>query len=375
MASIRARQRKDGSTAYAVLWREPGERKLETRTFDLEHEARTLKDFLDANGNTFALAVQAAADLRSQAPTVAEVVAESIDLVTGVEERTKHKYRQLAARHITPVLGQIPVDRLDRRRVLAWFEGIDLSAKSKANIQAVLSAGLTHAVERGLATENVAKGIRAPKTSLRTREPLFLAREQVDLLETALQDYEKHHALLVPFLAGSGLRYSEAAALRPGAIEERDGRMAVRVRTAWKEGTTGFYLGGPKSKKGTRTVVLPRSLEERVTERVGKTKPGHFLFGRPDGSALQGPYFHKEVWQPLLGRLAAKDAASKYGARLELRPGPQDLRHTHASWLIAAGVPLPVIQVRLGHESIQTTVNVYGHLATGADAAAADALD
>ena len=371
MASIRTRQRKDGTTAYAVLWREPGDRKLQTRTFDIEHEARTLKDFLDANGNTFTLAAQAAADLRSQAPTVAEVVAESIDLVTGVESRTKHKYRQLAARHITPVLGEIPVDRLDRRRVLAWFEAIDLSAKSKANIHAVLSAGLTHAVERRLVAENVAKGIRAPKTSLRTREPLFLAHEQVDVLEAASDEYD---ALLVPFLAGTGVRYSESAAMGPQSIVRRDGRLVARVNTAWKEGPSGFYLGGPKSKKGVRDVVLPRSLEDRVAKRVESTRNGRFLFGKADGSPLHGPYFHKQVWQPLLDRVTAEDAASKYGARLEVRPGPHDLRHTHASWLIAAGVPLPVIQLRLGHESIQTTVNVYGHLATGADAAAADAL-
>ncbi|MCA0329475.1 MAG: tyrosine-type recombinase/integrase [Actinobacteria bacterium] len=50
-----------------------------------------------------------------------------------------------------------------------------------------------------------------------------------------------------------------------------------------------------------------------------------------------------------------------------------DLRHSHASWLIAAGVPLPVIQRRLGHESIQTTVDVYGHLAPDALEIAAQA--
>ena len=52
-----------------------------------------------------------------------------------------------------------------------------------------------------------------------------------------------------------------------------------------------------------------------------------------------------------------------------------DLRHSHASALIAAGIPLPVIQRRLGHESIQTTVDVYGHLAPEAYAGAASAID
>jgi hypothetical protein len=39
-----------------------------------------------------------------------------------------------------------------------------------------------------------------------------------------------------------------------------------------------------------------------------------------------------------------------------------DLRHTHVAWLIAGGVPLPHIQARLGHESITTTIDTYGHL-------------
>lgn len=55
------------------------------------------------------------------------------------------------------------------------------------------------------------------------------------------------------------------------------------------------------------------------------------------------------------------------------RPRPHDLRHTCASWMIAAGVPLPVISQHLGHESITTTVHVYGHLdrTSGERAAAA----
>jgi hypothetical protein len=39
-----------------------------------------------------------------------------------------------------------------------------------------------------------------------------------------------------------------------------------------------------------------------------------------------------------------------------------DLRHTHVAWLVAGGVPLPHIQARLGHESITTTIDTYGHL-------------
>lgn len=83
---------------------------------------------------------------------------------------------------------------------------------------------------------------------------------------------------------------------------------------------------------------------------------------RRGGPITSGP-FHHHIWQP------ACDAAG-----LSPRPRVHDLRHSHASALIAAGVPLPVVQRRMGHESIQTTVDVYGHLAPDAYAGAAEAM-
>jgi integrase len=61
-------------------------------------------------------------------------------------------------------------------------------------------------------------------------------------------------------------------------------------------------------------------------------------------------------------------------AGLAKEPRVHDLRHTCASWMIQAGVPLPVIQQHLGHESIQTTIGVYGHLDRRSAQAAADAI-
>ena len=60
-------------------------------------------------------------------------------------------------------------------------------------------------------------------------------------------------------------------------------------------------------------------------------------------------------------------------SHLEPRPRIHDLRHSHASILLGAGVPIHVVQVRLGHESIKTTVDTYGHLLPDAQAMAANA--
>jgi integrase len=52
-----------------------------------------------------------------------------------------------------------------------------------------------------------------------------------------------------------------------------------------------------------------------------------------------------------------------------------DLRHTQASLMLAAGVDLKVIQKRLGHRDFATTANLYSHLLQGAQAEAAEKLD
>jgi integrase len=74
---------------------------------------------------------------------------------------------------------------------------------------------------------------------------------------------------------------------------------------------------------------------------------------RGDDGPVRPHNFNRNVWEP--ARARAKDKG------LTKRPRGHDLRHTNASWLIQAGVPLTVIQRHLGHESIQTTSDRYGH--------------
>ncbi len=92
--------------------------------------------------------------------------------------------------------------------------------------------------------------------------------------------------------------------------------------------------------------------------------PEDLLFVSSRGLPLRSGPFHTRVWQPAVT-----------AAALGVRPRVHDLRHSHASALIAAGVSLPVVQRRLGHESITTTIDVYGHLAPDAYAGATEAAE
>ena len=91
--------------------------------------------------------------------------------------------------------------------------------------------------------------------------------------------------------------------------------------------------------------------------------PDEFVFSAPEGGPLRRTNFRRRTWLPTV--------RASVGEPLRFH----DLRHTHAAMLIAQGERLKVIQLRLGHSSIQVTLDTSGHLFEGLDQAAADCLD
>jgi integrase len=91
--------------------------------------------------------------------------------------------------------------------------------------------------------------------------------------------------------------------------------------------------------------------------------PEALIFAGNRGAALGPNNFRRRAW------------ATAVKASIGVPCHPHDLRHSHASILIKLGVHPKTIQVRLGHSSIKTTMDLYGHLYEGVDEAAAEALD
>lgn len=103
--------------------------------------------------------------------------------------------------------------------------------------------------------------------------------------------------------------------------------------------------------------------------------PDMFLFTNTAGEPISKSTFYRNVWvparaavagdvvervkNPLTGRWQVAVTTKGQGKR----PRVHDLRHTFASWAIQANVPLTVLQRQMGHESITTTSDTYGHLA------------
>ena len=165
---------------------------------------------------------------------------------------------------------------------------------------------------------------------------------------------------LATWLVSTGMRFSEATALAPADIDLE--RRTCRITKAWKySGKYDATLGPPKTRKGVRTIKLPQAAIDVVDRGASE-----WLFTNNAGNPVRTSSFFHGGWKP--GRENARRAG------LTKTPRVHDLRHTCASWMIQAGVPLPVVQAHLGHESIQTTVGVYGHLDGRSAQAAADAI-
>lgn len=376
MASIRVRERADGTFSYTVNWRDP-DSGVKSRTFDTEEKAEELKEFLDANGNSFKLANEAKGRKKSKAPTVHEVIAKHLDSLGGeVEPGTVGTYRGMAKIYFEEI-GPIPVDKLTRDRVRRWFDEIDRAAKTKKNVHALLSASLRTELKQSSPwiSANVAEGIRAPKSMKKTRDPVFLSKRELTALIDSMP--AEVYRRMLDLKAYTGLRFGEITALRPSHIRMQRGRMIIYVREAWKRHAgkeLGQPLGAPKTTKGTRSITLGKAATERFEPWLEGVKGDALIFTVPStGEKITSSYFSRIIWTPSVAPLLKGIDGAK--PKLHARPTPHDLRHTHASMLIEAGVDFMTIQERLGHESITTTIGTYGHLRNDADANAADALD
>ena len=113
--------------------------------------------------------------------------------------------------------------------------------------------------------------------------------------------------------------------------------------------------------------VMRRTITEALVEHIGHldvTSPEAWLFPAPEGGPIRRTGWTRRVWKPALA-----------AAGLDLSLGTHTLRRSQVALLIAQGEHPKVIADRLGHTSVRTVLDVYGHLYEGADEAAADRLD
>lgn len=375
-ASLHPRTRADGTIAYRLHYRLDGAQKVITFDDALTAEqwrGRFARDPRLALAMLTAAQAQAAGDVDAVL-TVEQMVTQHLAGLSGIAARTLADYRRDLRLHITPELGHLPALALaDREVTAAWLRGLEarLSPKTISNVHALLSAACATAVEAGRLPRNPVRGLRLPRGI--PDEMVFLTQGQVAEL---LAEAPAHWRPLFATLVGSGIRWGEAAALLVGDVDLSAGTLRI-TKAVGRDDEGRSYIKATKTRRGVRTVRIPDVVVEQLRPRVAGRAATDRLFTGRTGVPIRHSNVHTRVWKPLLDRLtvAVVDEDGAVTRRAwEVRPRIHDLRHTYASWALQAGVPLIELQRQMGHESITTTADRYGHLAPDSGAATAAAI-
>lgn len=279
---------------------------------------------------------------------------------------TRSSYEVITRVHLLPIIGSVPLQQLTRARVKALYEELHqsgrangprggLSVKSVHNVHLCLRKALADAVDDGLLRANPAeRAHRLPND--RAEMATWTAAE----LRQFLAATEQPNFALWRLASNTGMRRGELLGLRWSDVDLEAGRLSVRQQLVRAGKQVAF--GPPKTKAGRRSITLDgvtvdvlRSHRARQNEE-GRLRLGtgyrsdlDLVFARPDGSPTDPDVISQQF------EAATRRASVK---RIRLH----DLRHTHASLALQAGIHPKVVQERLGHSSIAVTLDRYSHV-------------
>jgi integrase len=292
--------------------------------------------------------------------------------------RTAEGYELVVRRHLIPALGQIALTGLKPEHIQHYqSEKLSrgradgkggLSPRTVRHHYMALHAALERAVKMGLVVRNAADAVSPPR--FQRHQWQSLSEFGVgSVLEAARAT--PYYVLFYQALF-TGMRRSELLALRWCDVDLVLGRIQV-TRSLHQLRGGEVVIGSPKSERSRRPVSLPPSAvvvfqEERERQRRERAVLGlelnedDLIFRDLEGKPLR-PDTVTHAWVKLVRRIGLK------GIRLH------DARHTHASLMLKQGVHPKIVQERLGHASIQLTLDTYSHVVPGLQEAAAAGFD
>jgi integrase len=287
-----------------------------------------------------------------------------------VEATTRAGYRSYLDKYFLPTFGDVPMYRIQPSMVQKWVAvALDsgLAPRSVVKYHTMLHGIFKMAIRDQVIALNPAEGTRLPKIVKPTRR--ILTPEEFDALLVAIPDRWKP---LVLTASETGMRWGELVALRPRHLDWLRRTITVHetvVETSKKHSPTGervFIKPYPKDDE-PRTITVSTSLLDVLSARIAEYGLGRddFLFPSVEGRSdypVSRNTFRTRVWLP-----AVEAAGLEGGVRMH------DLRHAHASWLLAGGADLPATMERLGHRQLATTQQ-YIHTLPDADQRALEAF-
>jgi integrase len=250
--------------------------------------------------------------------------------------------------HVLPAFGDLAVGQIRKAHVQKWVQDLRAKDLAPATIKEcfrIAKSVFEEAVDQRLIVESPCRKVSLPR--IEHREQLYLEPVEVERL------VEYTAPLFKPLIYSAvylGCRWGELVGLKRENLNLLKRQVRI-VGTLEEVQGQPRYVEETKTRASRRTLSIPPFLCDLLGEHLGSVRHEEFVFVGENGGLLRRSNFRRRNWQP-----AVKGAQLRIGLRFH------DLRHTCASILISQGAHPKEIQARLGHSSITTTMDRYGHL-------------
>lgn len=324
-------------------------KKKKKRGFATQREAKEFeRNFLQQTAGTCNM-------LFSQ---MAEIYLE--DIKTHFKPTTYHTATVLFKIYL-PAFGDMPINSITPATIRAWQNDLVSGQKkySQTYLRALcsrLSALFNFAIKYYNLKSNPMKAA-GPIGKLKRDTVTFWTQEEFNRFITTFEE-DNPHRVAFYLLFYSGIREGELLALTPTDIDFDTNTLSINKTYYRIQGKP--IIQSPKTAKGNRKVVIP----EKITKMLKNFCQSRYGLATTDSIFC------------IISKYSLTRAMKKYSA---LAGVPtiriHDLRHSHASLLIHLGVSPILIKERLGHEDIQTTMQIYSHIYPNQDKAVLEKLN
>lgn len=270
---------------------------------------------------------------------------------TKVKISTIDSYKRIYKNHISNYFGSKFVFSISSDNLYQWKNEIILKGLNENFINSILTLMrmlITLAIRKNILSDNsLLNELESVRVHKLAPERQVLTLKEIDqFLDSFIKSDSKEYAYYLYFLglANSGMRPNEYRCLQVKDIQ--DDYLIVNKSITSKLGK-GDIIQPPKTPSSNRKVLMPHYIIELLLDYTKDYDPNDFIFGKdkPFRETTIQRYLDKHIQVCNLPHIVV-----------------YSFRHSHATNLIKAGVPIKVVSKRLGHTNASTTMNVYWHL-------------